>query len=159
MRTTRMLAPVLFTIALPCVWSPHALAKPELTHTRLFETVGRVVYRIPALAITTEGTLLAVCNGRVGTASDNCPYIQLILRRSTDNGKTWSPMQMIQDRKGWRAVAGAGIVDPTTGEIMFFYNWGPGTGEARKAHEESDPKEYTGYMFARSTDDGKTWKC
>jgi len=159
MRNTKILALVLLTAALVCVWSSRALAGPELTHTRLFETDGKVFYRIPALVITNKGTLLAVCNGRVGTPRDYCPYVQLIVRRSTDNGKTWSPMQMIQDRKGWVAVAGAGIVDPTTGEIMFHYGYGPGTAEAKKAHKESNPKEYTGHMIARSTDDGKTWKC
>ena len=135
------------------------LAGPELTHTRLFETDVKVFYRIPALVVTTKGTLLAVCNGRVGTPRDHCPYVQLVVRRSTDNGKTWSPMQMIQDRKGWMATAGAGIVDPATGEIMFHFTWAPGAAEAKKAHKESGLKEHTGHMIARSTDDGKTWKC
>ena len=147
------------TAVLVCVWSSRALAGPELTHTRLFETDGKVFYRIPALVITNKGTLLAVCNGRVGTPRDHCPYVRLVVRRSTDNGKTWGPMRMIQDREGWIAGGGAGIVDPATGEIMFHYGYGPGTAEAKKAHKESDPKEYTGGMIARSTDDGKTWTC
>jgi len=159
MRTKKVLPLVLFTAALANVWNSHALAKPELTHTRIFETNGKVFYRIPALVITNEGTLLAVCNGRVGTPRDHCPYVQLIVRRSTDNGKTWSPMQMIQDREGWVATGGAGIVDPTTGEIMFHFTWAPGTADAKNARIESDPKNHTGHMIARSTDDGKTWKC
>ena len=159
MRTTRISALVISTGALVCVWSSHALARPELIHTRLFENDGKVFYRIPALVITNKGTLIGVCNGRVGTPRDHCPYVQLAVRRSTDNGKTWSPMQMIADRKGWVAVGGAGIVDSATGEIMFHYGVGPGTAEARKAHKESHPKAYTGSMIARSTDDGKTWKC
>jgi len=117
-------APVLFTAALACAWSSHATAEPELNHTRLFETDGRVFYRIPALVITNEGTLLAVCNGRVGTPRDHCPYVQLAVRRSTDNGKTWGPMQMIQDRQGWVAVGGAGIVDPNTGAFFVLYEKG-----------------------------------
>ena len=148
----------LCTFCLACVFSSNALAESKLTHTRLFETNGKVFYRIPALVITTKGTLIAVCNGRVGTPLDHCRYVQLTVRRSTDNGKTWSPMKMIQDRKGWRATGGAGIVDTATGEIMFHYGWEPGTGEAKKAYEESDPKEPIGQMIARSTDDGKTWK-
>jgi len=145
------------------VLSSHALAKPELVHTRLWKNHDKTVYRIPALAVSTKGTLLAVCNARVGSGRDDCPYIRLLLRRSTDNGKTWGPVQVIQDRKDWRAQAGAGIVDPTTGEIMFFYTWDPGTDEARKAHKEANPEydpdgsRHTEWI-ARSRDDGKTWK-
>jgi hypothetical protein len=36
-----------------------------------------------------DGTLLAFCNGRVGTPKDNCPYQTIVLRRSKDNGKTF----------------------------------------------------------------------
>jgi sialidase-1 len=151
------------TLAAVCVVSSPALAKPELTHTRLFENHDKTVYRIPALAVSTKGTLLAVCNARVGTGRDDCPYITLLLRRSTDNGKTWGPVQVIRDKKGWRAQAGAGIVDPKTGEIMFFYTWDPGTVEARQAHKKANPKYDAGVIhhtewIARSTDDGLTWK-
>jgi sialidase-1 len=156
------LTPVLISSALACVWSAHALAEPELTHTRLFENHDKVVYRIPALAVSNKGTLLAVCNARVGSPLDNCPYIRLLLRRSTDNGKTWGPVQVLQDRKDWQAVAGAGMVDLTTGEIMFQYTWDPGTDEARKAHQEANKEFDLNSRFtewiARSTDDGVTWK-
>ena len=163
MRITRTLALALLAAGLVCVCNPRALAKPELTHTRLFENHDKSFYRIPALAVSTKGTLLAVCNDRVGTPLDSCPYIRLLLRRSTDNGKTWGPVQTMRDREGWRAQAGAGIVDPTTGEIMFFYTWDPGTEEARKAHKEANPGYDASVIhhtewIARSRDDGKTWK-
>ena len=46
-------------------------------------------YRIPALITTPKGTVLAFCEGRNdgGDAGD----INLLLRRSYDNGKTWEP--------------------------------------------------------------------
>jgi len=104
-RTTKTSALVPLVAALVGVWSEPSLARPELTHTRLFENHDQTVYRIPALAISTEGTLLAVCNARVGSPRDDCPYIRLLLRRSTDNGKTQDAVQVLQDRKDWQAVA------------------------------------------------------
>jgi len=66
--------------------------QPELTHTRLFENHeteaarlaalgpdgktfqrhhnGEVNYRIPAMAVSTKGTIIAMCNGRTGTPLD-----------------------------------------------------------------------------------------
>ncbi len=54
MRTAKTLPLVLLTAAVVCAWSSAALGKPELTHTRLFENHDKVVYRIPALAISQE---------------------------------------------------------------------------------------------------------
>ena len=161
MRSVRTLTRVILTVLVIYLWSSTALGKPELTHTRLFQNHDKVYYRIPALAVTTKGTLIAVCNARVGTPRDHCPYVRLLVRRSTDNGKTWGPMQIIQDRQEWIAGAGAGIVDPATGEIMFHVPFAPGTTEAKKAYKESNPKDtplWTDWI-ARSKDDGKTWKC
>jgi hypothetical protein len=47
--------------------------EPSLVHTRLFENCklenGQdVFYRIPAITVARDGTILAFANGRVGTA-------------------------------------------------------------------------------------------
>ena len=49
-------------------------------------------YRIPALAVTNDGTLLAVTDLRYGNPKDlgNNHRIDLLIKRSEDNGKTWS---------------------------------------------------------------------
>ena len=47
-------------------------------------------YRIPALAVTAQGTLLAAYDGRPNL--DDLPSpIDLLVRRSTDNGQNWDP--------------------------------------------------------------------
>jgi sialidase-1 len=44
-------------------------------------------YRIPSLIVTQKGILLAFCEGReAGDAGD----INILLKRTEDNGKTWS---------------------------------------------------------------------
>ena len=47
-------------------------------------------FRIPSLITTTKGTLLAVCDARVNRPGDLPNHIDLAIRRSTDNGKTWN---------------------------------------------------------------------
>jgi sialidase-1 len=70
---------------------PLAAAEPVLEKQSLFEpaTGGYAVYRIPGLVVTEKGTLIAYCEARKNNASD-WGAIDLLLRRSTDGGKTWS---------------------------------------------------------------------
>lgn len=64
--------------------------------TNLFQSGqgGYPRYRIPALTRTTQGSLLAVCEARTRTDSD-WSHTDLLFRRSTDGGKTWSPASRI----------------------------------------------------------------
>jgi sialidase-1 len=55
---------------------------------------GYNTYRIPALLVTKSGTLLAFCEARKNSASDSGD-IDLALKRSFDNGKTWSSLQIL----------------------------------------------------------------
>src|SRR5437660_1667230 len=75
---------------------------------------GYHTYRIPALVVTTNGTVLAFCEGRKNSRSDT-GKIDLLLKRSTDGGKTWSPQQIV--RSDGDNVCGnpAPVVDESTG--------------------------------------------
>ena len=59
---------------------------------------GYAFYRIPGLAITKKGTVLAYCEGR--RSLSDWSAIDIVIRRSTDGGKTWSPQQKIADVPG-----------------------------------------------------------
>lgn len=47
-------------------------------------------YRIPCITTTSDGTLLAISDARKYHAHDIANDIDILVRRSTDNGKTWS---------------------------------------------------------------------
>lgn len=77
---------LLLVLALPAV-----AAEPILDKITVFEagTGGYAVYRIPALVCTEKGTLVAFCEARK-SASGDWGAVDLLFRRSTDGGKTWS---------------------------------------------------------------------
>src|SRR5436190_14706804 len=53
-------------------------------------------YRIPSLLTTQKGTVLAICEGRKG-GRGLTGDIDIVLKRSTDSGKTWQPLEVIAD--------------------------------------------------------------
>ncbi|MEU6989145.1 sialidase family protein [Streptomyces sp. NPDC046465] len=55
---------------------------------------GYASFRIPAVVVTASGTVLAFCEGRVGSQAD-FGNIDIVLRRSADGGRTWGPLQVV----------------------------------------------------------------
>jgi sialidase-1 len=75
---------LLMTTALPA-------AEPRLEKTDLFEAGqgGHKLYRIPGIVVTARGSVLAYCEARKHSGLD-WDDIEILLRRSTDGGRTWS---------------------------------------------------------------------
>ncbi len=73
-------------------------------------------YRIPGLATTNEGTLIAVYDIRHQGWRDLPGNIDVGMSRSTDKGQTWEPMKMIMDT----LMLGAGLWLITTLGIFVF---------------------------------------
>lgn len=62
-------------------------------------TNGYRVFRIPALSRAANGDLLAFCEARQG---GDASEIDLVLRRSSDSGQTWSELQVVQESDDFR---------------------------------------------------------
>jgi sialidase-1 len=78
-----------------CLLSAYGLtAEPLLDKTDLFTSGedGYALYRIPGIVVTPKGTVLAYCEARKNPGGD-WGQIDVMLRRSTDGGKTWLPRQ------------------------------------------------------------------
>ena len=86
---------------------------------------GYVGYRIPAIETAPDGSLLAFAEGRkfnLGDPGYEGNDIDLVARRSTDNGVTWSPMTIIEDAgERWSAANPATLVDRQNGRVWLFY--------------------------------------
>src|SRR5437867_7184522 len=75
-------------------------AEPLLERMEVFEAGkdGYALYRIPGLIVTRKGTVLACCEAR--RSGSDWSAIDLMVRRSTDGGKTWGPRQKLDDISG-----------------------------------------------------------
>ncbi|MER7347357.1 sialidase family protein [Streptomyces aurantiacus] len=113
---------------------------------------GYACFRIPAIVKTTKGTLLAFAEGRVNDCSD-AGDIDLVLKRSEDGGRTWSPMQVINEGGGDTHGNPAPVVDRETGRIVLAETYNPGRTDGKNCEV---PCERTPYL-QHSDDDGETW--
>ena len=112
---------------------------------------GYHAYRIPALVKTSNGTLLAFAEGRKNSLADHGD-IDLLLRRSKDNGQTWSPLQVLQDDGPHTIGNPCPTVDNETGRVFLFSNG--------SQHSEGVVLNGTGsrkIYISHSDDDGETW--
>ena len=81
---------------------------------------GYHTYRIPAVVTTTTGTLLAFCEGR-RDGPDDFGKIDLMLRRSTDDGATWDEARVVQ-AEGEETIGNPSpVVDAETGAVWLSY--------------------------------------
>ncbi len=145
----------LFAIALALTLP--AQATPTFDEQALFISgqSGYHTYRIPAIVRTAAGTLLAFCEGRRNSSSDTGD-IDLLVRRSTDNGTTWSPQQIVWDNAGNTCGNPAPVVDLETGTIWLLSTWNLGTDSESMIINGTSTNTRRVYKMS-STDDGLTW--
>jgi sialidase-1 len=110
-------------------------------------------YRIPALLTTQAGTLLAFCEGRSGGDSSD---IDLLMRRSENDGKTWTPKQVVWNEG--RNVCGnpCPVQDRDTGVIWLLLTWNDSRDSGRELHDGTSRDTRRVYVCS-SRDDGRTW--
>lgn len=116
-------------------------------------------YRIPALAVSDKGTILAAYDGRPNL--DDLPSpIDLLLRRSVDNGRTWEAQTVVRTGAGLEGFGDPSLlVDAETGRIFLFHAAGTRAGffEATTGtgHEDDHVQHCD---LSISDDDGLTWQ-
>ena len=116
---------------------------------------GYHTFRIPSVIVTQKGTLLAFCEGRKQSRSDTGD-IDLVLRRSHDNGKTWSPMQIIWDDGENVCGNPCPVIDRETGTIWLLLTHNPGIDSEREIMSGESTGTRTVWVM-KSVDDGITW--
>ena len=117
---------------------------------------GYKSFRIPAIVQTPKGDLLAFCEGRVNHAGD-FGHIELVMKRSKDNGATWSKLQVVARNGELQVCNPAPVFDLTDphfpkGRLFLFYNTGD-VSEADILAGKGDKRCW----FITSTDNGYTW--
>ncbi|WP_285617322.1 sialidase family protein [Actinoallomurus iriomotensis] len=144
----RTAAVALLAAALPFVTAA-AKPAPEFTEQVIFaqHTDGYYCFRIPAIVRADDGTLLAFAEGRVNNCADSGD-IDLVLKRSTDGGRTWGPLQVVLPGDGDTRDNPAPVVDRRTGRIVLMTSYNPVSDVTRR-------RPFVQY----SDDDGATWSA
>ncbi|ARF58324.1 sialidase family protein [Streptomyces gilvosporeus] len=115
---------------------------------------GYSCFRIPAIVKSTRGTLLAFAEGRVHDCGD-AGNIDLVVKRSTDGGLTWGPLQIINHGDGNTHGNPAPLVDRRTGRILIAETYNKGRTDGLSCDTPCDRTPHLQY----SDDDGATWSA
>lgn len=163
MRTkSNSLAFLLLTAGLAWEQLPAAgeAAAPMLEKVDLFEAGqgGYAFYRIPGVTVTAKGTVLAYCEARRTDRSD-WSTMDVLLRRSTDGGKTWEPAQNISGVPGPKEKNPAARVQKLGRVDGFTYNNPIAIADRDGAVHVLFCLEYMRCFYRRSDDDGKTFSA
>lgn len=123
----------------------------------LFEagTEGYACFRIPAIVTTNEGTLLAFAEGRKNGCSDT-GSIDLVMKRSTDGGRSWSGLQVVWQDGENTCGNPAPVVDRTTGDIFLLSTWNLGQDHESEIIAQTS-KDTRRVFLLKSTDEGLHW--
>jgi sialidase-1 len=116
---------------------------------------GYHTFRIPATVVTPGGDVLAFAEGRKNSASDTGD-IDLVLKRSTDGGRTWSGLAVVWDDGANTCGNPCPVVDRQTGTIWLLLTWNRGDdAESRIIAQTS--RDTRRVFVTHSTDDGLNW--
>lgn len=122
-------------------------------------TNGVDTYRIPGLVVTRKGTLLAYAEARRGGSGD-WGAIDLVMRRSTDGGATWSAQEIIASVPGEKSRSPVSPVQGPAGQGALTYNNPIAiTGRAPGVVHFLFCLEYMRAFYMRSLDDGRTFSA
>ena len=128
---------------------------PEEVDVFVSGTEGYHTFRVPSVIVTQKGTVLAFCEGRKRGRGDSGD-IDLVLRRSTDGGRTWSRMRTVWDDGANTCGNPCPVIDRDTGTIWLPLTWNLGA-DREGAIMQSESKDTRRVYVTHSTDDGRTW--
>lgn len=174
--TPLLAVPTLAITALTGILPAHALPAPiagptggpgTYTEQNLAATLigDAATYRIPALAHLGNGVVLAAWDGRPHNAADAPNPNSIVMRRSTDNGATWSETSFIA--KGHLGTDGTQkygysdpsfVVDREAGKVFAFFVYSQNQGfHGSEYGNDIKDTEVIGAVVVESTDGGITW--
>lgn len=114
---------------------------------------GIHTYRIPAIVKAKDGSLLAFAEARVNNRADSGD-IDLVMKRSSDGGKTWGEILTIWDDEGNVCGNPSPVVDKKTGNIILLCCWNRGDASYELTHDTYEGRRV---FVIISEDNGYSW--
>lgn len=117
--------------------------------------LGYKVFHIPGIVVTAKGTVLAWCEARKN--GSDWDQIDILLRRSTDDGLTWSEAKSIAKVDGPKTKNPFALLVKNTDPNTVTYNNPVLIADRDGTVHMVFCLEYMRAFYQRSTDDGLTW--
>lgn len=133
-------------------------AEPQFSDAFVGGREGYPFYRIPAVVVSKKGTVLAFSEARqkINDQAQN----DIVLKRSTDGGATWLPLQIVHEDGQNSLNNPTAVVEQQSGRILLMYQRIPAhlTEHSReKIAKGFDGPDVYRSLLVTSDDDGATW--
>lgn len=115
---------------------------------------GYAGFRIPVIIRTVDGTLIAFAEARRHDKRDSGD-IDLVMRRSEDDGHTWGPITTVWD-DGSNTCGNPAPAILSDGRIVMLATWNRGCDRERQIENHTSVDTRRVFVL-RSEDHGRTW--
>ena len=151
------------SLLVACAATPAGTTAPLFERVQLEQSgdAGVHTYRIPAMAVASDGSVIVAFDARNDSSRDLPGDIDMMVRRSSDLGRSWSPARRVVD---FDDGSGGGdpslLVDRQTGRIFLFYGYAPPGVGLFQANDDRDADSLkTNHPHVTWSDDhGRTWQ-
>jgi sialidase-1 len=151
-----VLAPFVLSVSF-VTFVPFLVSAPAVEQRDVFVSGrdGYHTYRIPAVIRAQNGHVLAFCEGRK-VAGGDAGDIDLLLKRSTDGGRTWGATQVLWDDATNTCGNPCPVLDESTGTLWLLLTHNIGTEHEKDIITKKTKGTRTVWM-THSRDHGATW--
>jgi len=113
---------------------------------------GSANFRIPAVKTAKDGSLVVAVDARIDKPGDLPNDIDIMVRRSTNLGHSWSDAITIADFGEYGASDPALVLDRNTGDLLCLF-------ASHRGLMQSTPSNRIRFQVCRSKDNGQTWSA
>lgn len=140
------------------VYQQHLSVTPSLTpssnivNSAIFRQndLGYACFRIPAIVNdTSDGSLLAFAEARTESCADHHHKIDIVMKRSFDNGRTWEDFAILAENGNYEVQNVAPVYDAIDDRTVILFNYQAGNSTTEKAARL--------HMMRMTDDGGDSW--
>lgn len=131
--------------------------EPEFFDVFVPKNDGFKSIRIPSVVVARDGQVLAFAEGRA--ANSDQAKNKIILKRSSDSGRTWGPLAIVADAGEKSLNNPCAVVEQASGQVLLMFQaYPPGVAEKSRKLETGYEGEFVVRSYLTTSDDnGATW--